>query len=420
MKFRFGFYKHLCCLCFGGKKSNRLKVLLLVISMCFGLYMVHSWQVSSSIKTSLTIQPRINEATRSPHKVILYWTGFFYWPSYGFGFGHQAFLDNKCYQSNCETTSDRTRIAEADAVIFHIRDLNLADLPLVRYYDQRWVFFLYEQPLLTWLDIRPLNNVFNWTMTYRRDSDIPMMAFTTKSLDTTIAPSTNYATGKSKLAAWLVSNCHHAFSHRDRYVDSLKKYIEIDIIGRCGRELPGCYPRGNDVDCYKTLAKTYKFYFSFENAICNDYVTEKWANIVHYNIVPVVMGGADYKSFAPPHSYISVHDFKSPRHLAEYLMLLDSNDTLYNEYLAWKSSCEVYDNSKLFCDLCEKLHDSSLPPKSYSNIHKWWVEMGNCSGVFELPPNEHSLFINYFDYIVDNLIFSFGSSIYGVMTRIWF
>ena len=56
----------------------------------------------------------------------------------------------------------------------------------------------------------------------------------------------------------------------------------------------------------------------------------------------------DYRAVAPPHSYIHVDDFESPRHLADYLKLLDQNDTLYNEYFAWKGSGSFI-NTKFWC-----------------------------------------------------------------------
>lgn len=68
------------------------------------------------------------------------------------------------------------------------------------------------------------------------------------------------------------------------------------------------------------------------------------------DIVPVVMGAHpdDYRAVAPPHSYIHVDDFESPRHLADYLKLLDQNDTLYNEYFAWKGT-GTFINTKFWC-----------------------------------------------------------------------
>ena len=30
----------------------------------------------------------------------------------------------------------------------------------------------------------------------------------------------------------------------------------------------------------------YRFYLSFENSVCADYVTEKFFRILHYNVIP--------------------------------------------------------------------------------------------------------------------------------------
>ena len=37
------------------------------------------------------------------------------------------------------------------------------------------------------------------------------------------------------------------------------------------------------------------FYMAFENSICDDYATEKFHRSLLYPVVPVVMGGANYK-----------------------------------------------------------------------------------------------------------------------------
>ena len=51
-------------------------------------------------------------------------------------------------------------------------------------------------------------------------------------------------------------------------------------------------------------------------------------------LVPIVMGGSDYKKIAPPKSYIDVNDFKNVEELAKYLQYLDVNDvsTYEREY----------------------------------------------------------------------------------------
>lgn len=59
------------------------------------------------------------------------------------------------------------------------------------------------------------------------------------------------------------------------------------------------------------LEQDYKFYLSFENSICVDYVTEKFYNALLFNTVPIVYGGADYSRLAPNMSYIDIRNYGS-------------------------------------------------------------------------------------------------------------
>ena len=62
----------------------------------------------------------------------------------------------------------------------------------------------------------------------------------------------------------------------------------------------------------EVIERDYKFYLAFENAICPDYVTEKFFNTLLFSTVPIVYGGADYDANgAPPNSYIDVRNFSS-------------------------------------------------------------------------------------------------------------
>ena len=53
-----------------------------------------------------------------------------------------------------------------------------------------------------------------------------------------------------------------------------------------------------------------------------------------HSVVPIVMGARpeDYARVAPHYSYIHVDQFRGPRHLAEYLHILDKDHHKYNEY----------------------------------------------------------------------------------------
>ena len=151
----------------------------------------------------------------------------------------------------------------------------------------------------------------------------------------------NYATQKSKQVAWMVSHCD-THGLRETYVAQLSKFIPVDIYGACGNLACNRNEEHwlSDPDCYTMIENQYKFYLSFENCICTDYATEKFFQLLNRNVITIVYGGANYSQLAPPHSYINALDY-TPEQLAEYLKVLDNNDTLYNEYFWWKDHYRV-------------------------------------------------------------------------------
>ena len=81
----------------------------------------------------------------------------------------------------------------------------------------------------------------------------------------------------------------------------------------------------------------FQFYLSLENSLCRDYVTEKFWKVLPYNVIPVVLNGADMPSLAPPHSYIDMNQFSSVHHLAEYMIKVSQDDKLFASYFWWRS-----------------------------------------------------------------------------------
>ncbi len=54
--------------------------------------------------------------------------------------------------------------------------------------------------------------------------------------------------------------------------------------------------------------------------------------MMHHPIIPIVVDvHGHHKKIAPPHSYINAADFNDVKELADYLILLDKNETLYNQ-----------------------------------------------------------------------------------------
>jgi len=130
---------------------------------------------------------------------------------------------------------------------------------------------------------------------------------------------------KRKQVAWFVSNCRPA-SKRKIYADELGKHIKVDVFGKCGtqecRDSLQCCKTSIKIEnfvvtCYmssnsdKMMERDYKFYLSFENSVCVDYVTEKFYNAFLFTTVPIVFGGANYSQLAPNMSYINIRDYGS-------------------------------------------------------------------------------------------------------------
>ena len=98
---------------------------------------------------------------------------------------------------------------------------------------------------------------------------------------------------------------------------------------------------------------------------------------MNYDIIPIVLGGANYSLIAPPKSYIDTKDFSSPKELAKYLKYLLMDKISYQEYFEWKSFFKVYNTheeymGRAMCHLCETLNSSMAPEKKYENINDWW------------------------------------------------
>lgn len=171
---------------------------------------------------------------------------------------------------------------------------------------------------------------------------------------------------------WTVSHCK-TDNFRERYVESLQKHINVDIFGACsGNECP----RKLEESCFASVGHQYWFYLAFENSNCPDYITEKLWRILDSNIVPVVMGGGNYKRDAPYHSLIDVNDFSSVKDLADYLIYLTENPQEYLQYFEWKKEYVFYFTDP-YCTLCYKLHDLSEPTKMYTNMTDWFYYDAN-------------------------------------------
>ncbi|CAH1800945.1 unnamed protein product, partial [Owenia fusiformis] len=300
-------------------------------------------------------------------------------------FGHSCFPNEafkNCGVHQCEAITDRSKLKQAQVVLFHTCKLSdlveAGDPPKYRSPSQRWIFRCMEAPSLKWFKHQTLKDAFNFTMTTRLDSDFHVYhgIYTRNPDPPKVLP--DYAKGKSKLAAWIVSHCR-THSRREVYVKRLQEHVPIDIYGKCGTKK--CPNPENQYACLNYVGATYKFYIAFENSDCRDYVTEKvWRNAILKNAVPIVRGVYNnFKAILPPGSYIHTNDFKNPKALAKYLKYLDKNNTAYNEYFSWKLTYMHDRTRNKECELCKTLHETKGQVKTYKNIwNDFYSFKNNC------------------------------------------
>ncbi|XP_071479106.1 3-galactosyl-N-acetylglucosaminide 4-alpha-L-fucosyltransferase FUT3-like [Diadema antillarum] len=262
--------------------------------------------------------------------------------------------------------------------------LHLEELMASRPPGQLWMFYSRESPQHDpeYAPPQGTPNPYNLTMTYMPISDMyfPYCHYN-KQAKSRFPPLPK----KTKLMAWMASNCHRLSWRRNEIVEQLQKHLPIDTYGKCGT-----LGKLNEKEARETLGQ-YKFYLSLENSECRDYITEKmWRTSLPNGIVPIVYGASrrDYERIAPPNSFIHLEDFVSMKEFVDYIRALDADDERYNEFFAWRERGAVECHSARFfimmrpevnfCFLLRKVvHLHKNPETSWQqkvpDFKSWWT-----------------------------------------------
>jgi hypothetical protein len=175
---------------------------------------------------------------------------------------------------------------------------------------------------------------------------------------------------------WFVSNCH-ARTKRHQIAAQLNASFLIDQYGQCSSSHKKA-SRILDAEFERLLFK-YKFYLAFENAQCEDYITEKvFYNALAHGSVPIILGtSANHcQRLLPPKSFIHVEHFKDLQELSQELTRASRTLQIFRDYHRWRIDFRLivwpsnYYIDDRFCDLCLKLHRDQRP-KSYLNFSNW-------------------------------------------------
>ncbi|KAM4719219.1 alpha-(1,3)-fucosyltransferase 7 [Anableps anableps] len=272
---------------------------------------------------------------------------------------------------NCKVVDQRSFFPSAHVVVFHNRELIAGSqkLPteLPRPQGQRWAWLSLESPAHNG-NLQKFANIFNMTISYRRDADVTIPFGELLPLESKDNLVEDRQINKTALACWVVSNYknHHK---RTQVYKELSATVHVEVYGRWNKSLL------SSEDLLPTISRCY-FYLAFENSLAKDYITEKlWKNAYQGGAVPVVLGPpiSDYKAVAPDHSFIHVDEFASVQELGKHLQRLAEDRKRYEEYFNWKKhwKVKVYgDWRERLCKIC--LQYNNLPQhKVYSDLEAW-------------------------------------------------
>jgi hypothetical protein len=232
-------------------------------------------------------------------------------------------------------TTDASRLAEADAVVFHVPDWQRLQLEDMRKYPgQLWVLWSMESAVNypRMADARFARH-FDLRATYEPTADIwssylPDAAAWQAAMVAPRPAKTENAPLVMFQSA-LIDACD-----RNGFSRAVMRHIGVDSYGRVhqNRRLDRDIGRETKLE---TIAR-YHFCLSLENSLAPSYVTEKLFDPLLAGTIPVYRGAPDAAEFAPEHSYVDAEGHGGPDGLARYLRHLLQSPKEYESYFAWR------------------------------------------------------------------------------------
>jgi hypothetical protein len=123
-------------------------------------------------------------------------------------------------------------------------------------------------------------------------------------------------------------NSNAKAKERIHLFDELSKYKQVDSGGKVRNNI------GGRVDNKVDFISSYKFNIAFENASYPGYSTEKLMEALVTNTIPIYWGDPKIGNDFNTKAFINCHDFNSMAEVIEHIKKVDSDDTLYRQYLS--------------------------------------------------------------------------------------
>ena len=234
--------------------------------------------------------------------------------------------------NNYIITTDRKYFTIAKAVVFHFPDLleNMED-DLIKQENQLWVAWNMEcEENYPWMKDDAIHSLFDLRMDYHQDADVVCAYYS--NVKEHLARQYKLFDKKNKVCMFISNQINQ--SRETDYLQELVKFIDISSYGKQFNDTI----TENDAKSKLDIYSKYKFVIAFENAICNDYVTEKFYEPLMAGSVPIYLGAPNIEELVPgDNCYINVNDFESPKQLANYLKECFENQDEYMKYHKWRN-----------------------------------------------------------------------------------
>ncbi|TDG47357.1 hypothetical protein AWZ03_006216 [Drosophila navojoa] len=336
-----------------------LTILKSVVCLAIIMLMVHFIGHSSRVKLL---------AKRPSGKTILLWNT------------ENSPVTSEYLHCGCVLTNNREYAnGPIHAVVFNAdRDFSLAGLEKVNRAPYFLAVFAARNPLS--LARNPLLehgvSVFNYSMTYRRDSDVLFTDYYFSAVDQKhqtladidfnlldlysselLSPFQLRLQTKQRLVFYMVYEVNEYSLPESLYLQKLRNYLQLDAFITC---------HGYQ-DCGQ-----YKFMLIFESSECPDFVHPQIYKALAHYVVPVIIGRGNVSGLIPPGSYISSADFETPEMLAIHLEKLSNDPLQYERFFDWHSKYRIHKNRHPYCALCRQMRKlrQLVPSDKFLN---WWT-----------------------------------------------
>ena len=236
-------------------------------------------------------------------------------------------------ESSAVFTRDKSLFNEVDAIVFNLPHLPASKLKdHIKRKGQVWVGWNLEcEKNYTSLLSDELKSLIDVWMTYHPNSDVPIPYLNADFPERTKAAVP--LPGLKDICMFVSSPVND--SRRIEYLRELMRYIRIDSYGKLFHNVDLPNDRG-----YKSkleVISKYKFTIAFENAIYQDYVTEKFYEPLLAGSIPVYLGAPNIGEFSPrKNAFLNVSEFPDPKDLAAELKRLCTDEQSLKEFYRWK------------------------------------------------------------------------------------